>query len=451
MTWAYEEGVRRVDTGVGMRVGSYRKLAAGLAVTAMLFGACGNGDGGAAGDIATDVGVTTEPCPDSENQDRGCIYLGVLSDLTEGPFRALAVPLTDGQEAFWNRVNAGEGIGGQFDVNITTYTRDNKYNPQEHVARLREILPNVLALAQSLGTPMTIAARDIMDENDLVAIPASWWSGWSFDELVLESGHNYCFEAMNGLDWYSEEYGEPDAILAVHYPGDYGGDHAAGAAAWAEANGVDFPEGNDVQTLPNAQAGNQDQAVGAILRASPDVVLLATGPAEAAEIIGKTAAQGFEGRFVGAAPTYNPAVLQSEAAPAIIASYNFTGPWAPWGADTGAHQAMVEAVGDDLPANEGFTSGWIWSYPMKALLEQAVADGDLTRAALRERIDQITVDYEGALPRRNYTGDPDNLAFRQSVIGVPDPDAPLGSSTLRDFEAGATVAEYDFTEPCQAL
>jgi len=434
-----------------MRVGKLWRLTAGFAAFVVVFAGCASEGGGGGGDIATDVGVTSEPCPGSDNQDRGCIYLGVLSDLTEGPFRALAVPLTEGQKAFWERVNSGDGIGGRYDVNITTYTRDNKYNPQEHVAKLREILPNVLALAQSLGTPMTIAGKDLMDENDLVAVPASWWSGWSFEDLVIESGHNYCFEAMNGLDWFAEEYAKPDAIMAVHYPGDYGGDSAAGVAKWAEANDVDFPSGNNVQTLPNAQAGNQDQAVGAILRVRPDVVVLATGPAEAAEIIGKTAAQGFEGRFVGAGPTYNPAVLQSEAAPAINSLYNFTGPWAPWGADTGAHKAMEEAVGDELPANEGFTSGWIWSYPMKALLEKAVADGELTRASLRENIDQITVDYEGALPRRNYSGDADNLAFRESVIGKPDEEAPLGSSLLRDFAVGPTARDHDFTEACQAV
>ncbi len=120
---------------------------------------------GPGGDVKTDLGVTTAACPGSTHADRGCIYLGVLSDLTVGPFRALAVPLTDGQKAFWKRVNDGNGIGGKYDVDITKYTRDNKYNPQEHVAQLRQILPNILALAQSLGTPPTIAAKDIMEDE----------------------------------------------------------------------------------------------------------------------------------------------------------------------------------------------------------------------------------------------------------------------------------------------
>ena len=157
--------------------------------------------------------------------------------------------------------------------------------------------------------------------------PASWWSGWEFEDVILESGYSYCTEAMNGLDWASEEFGKPSTIMAVHYPGDYGGDSAAGVAEWAKVNGVDFQaEAHDVQTTPNAQAGNQDAAVERILRADPDVVMVATGPAEMAEIVGKAAAQGYKGRFIGSVPTYNPALLKSEAAPAIKALYHFGPP-----------------------------------------------------------------------------------------------------------------------------
>ena len=219
-----------------------------LAVPALGLAACGaeeeaTGEGG----VKTDIGVTSDPCPGSANKDRGCIYLGTLSDLTEGPFAPLAVPITEAQADFWERVNASGGIGGRYDVDVAEYTRDNKYNPEEHVAKLREIEPNVLALAQSLGTPPTLAGLELQKQEEIVAAPASWWSGWSFDDesLILESGQNYCTESMNGLDWAAEEFGKPATVLAVGYPGDYGGDSAAGAKIWAEANGADVADGGD--------------------------------------------------------------------------------------------------------------------------------------------------------------------------------------------------------------
>jgi ABC-type branched-subunit amino acid transport system substrate-binding protein len=424
----------------------------------LVAGACtsgtdddGGGGGGGGGELQTGTGVTEEPCPNSENQDRGCIYLGVLSDLTEGPFAPLAVPITDGQKAFWARVNANGGIGGEFDVDIETNTRDNKYDPEEHVAKYREIEPEILALAQSLGTPTTLAALDLYIEDEVIASPASWWSGWAFEDNILESGYNYCIESQNGLDWAAGEFGDPSTIMAVGYPGDYGGDSAAGVQAWAEANEVEFdPATHIVQTAPNAIAGNQDAAVGAILGASPEVVVIATGPSEMAEIVGKSAAQGFEGQFVGSVPTWNPALLQSEAAPAIQALYHFVAPWGPWGSDSDAHAAMEEATGGEPPANDGFTFGWIWSYPIKSLLEAAHENNDLTRAGLLEVADGLSVDYEGALPNAEFGGEPGESLVRDAIIAQPDPEAPLGSSVLEDFFVGATAEAFEFTEACSA-
>jgi hypothetical protein len=156
--------------------------------------------------------------------------------------------------------------------------------------------------------------------------------------------------------------------------------------------------------------------------------VVATGPAEMAEIVGKTAAQGFKGQFVGSVPTYNPALLKSEAAPAIKALYHFVAPWGPWGSDTPAHKAMQEAAGGKAPANDGYTFGWVWSYPLKA----------------------VTVDYEGALPPKSYNGEPNETAMRQAVIAKPDESAPLGSSVLKDFFVGPTAEKFDFSKPCVA-
>ncbi|MDH3540847.1 MAG: hypothetical protein OEP52_12665, partial [Acidimicrobiia bacterium] len=65
-----------------------------------------SGDGGATTTTeppmtgpATDIGVTAAPCDDAVNAGNGCIYLGVISDLTTGPFSALAIPAVGGLRA----------------------------------------------------------------------------------------------------------------------------------------------------------------------------------------------------------------------------------------------------------------------------------------------------------------------------------------------------------------
>ncbi|CAN5291971.1 hypothetical protein BH23ACT9_BH23ACT9_06620 [soil metagenome] len=403
-----------------------------------------------AGDVTFDTGVTEEACPNAVNADNGCIYLGVLSDLTVGPFAALGPVIVDGQEAFWNRVNENGGIAGQFDVDIATYTRDNEYDPQVTSQQYSQIEPDILALAQTLGTPMTEAILPDMDSDNVIGAPASWWSGWNFPEVdngvILESGYSYCIESQIGLDWSNENEGEITTLQVVGYPGDYGGDAAAGAEAWAEANGIEFL--GFVETGPNALVGNQDAAIGQVLGAGADRVVIATGPLEAAEIIGNTVGGGFEGRFLGSVPTWNPALMGSPAAPALEAAFTHVGPWEAFGGGSDAHAAMAEALGEgQLPTNDGYTFGWIWSYPMLALLETAAENGDLTREGLRAVVDEgLVVDYEGALPERTFGED--GTASRTAVISQPDSEAPLALTAIATGVTGATADAFPYDGPC---
>lgn len=407
-------------------------------------------DGAVAGEVTFDQGVTEDACPDAVNPDNGCIYLGVLSDLTEGPFAALAVPITDAQRNYWQQVNEAGGIGG-FDVDIDTYTRDTKYQPAEHAAQYNAIADNVLALAQSLGTVNTEAVLDDMDANDILAVPASWWSGYNFTEndkgLILETGYSYCVEAVVGLDWFAENHSEPASIAAVGYPGDYGGDSAAGAQLWAEAHGAEVTV---VPTGPNQVTGGQDAVVSAVLQAEPDVVLMAVGPAENAEIVGKLTASGFTGRFLGSLPTWNPALLESPAAPALQATFNHLAPTQQWNGDSPGVQAMKDSLDGAEPENGGYVIGWVMSYPMHALLEEAVANGDLTRAGLRSVVDGLEADFQGMAQNITYGGEGKDVAVPGLIVGTPSPDAPLGIDSTTEFYEGSTFGELDYTQACSA-
>lgn len=403
------------------------------------------------GEIVTGAGVTEEPCPDAVNADNGCIYLGVLSDLTEGPFAALAVPITDGQRAFWAQVNADGGIGG-FDIDIDTYTRDTKYQPAEHAAQYQQIADSILGIAQSLGTVNTESVLPDMIERSLVTVPTSWWSGYAFDEyddgIVMETGYSYCTESIVGLDWFAETNGAPATVQAVGYPGDYGGDSAEGVRRWAEVNGATALDA--IGTGPNQVVGNQDAVVAAILGGSPDVVVLAVGPAETAEIVGKLAASGFQGRFLGALPTWNPALLGSPAAPALTALYNHMTPYENWDGESAGIQAMKDSLGGELPPNGGYIIGWAIGYPLKAALEAAAEAGDLTPEGLAAVVDGLTVEFDGMMQAHTYGGDPQANANQAVNIGTPNADVELGIETIEKFYTGSTFDQTDYSSACVA-
>lgn len=419
------------------------QLGVGLAATSLILASCRSGGDGA----SNKEGISEEACPRAVNKDNGCIYLGAISDLTKGPFAPLAVPITDSQKAFWKRVNTQGGIDG-YDVDIEKYIRDAEYNPEIHNKKYQEIRGNILALGQTLGSSQTLAIIDDMREDHMVGVPASWNSAWEFDDNMLESGANYCFEAMNGVDWAMENRGDIKKVVAIGYAGDFGGDAAAGVEAAAKAHNIEFkkletPAGQD----------NQAGSVAAILKEKPDLVVVTTGPAEMATIVGTTAAQGFKGTFVGSSPTWNPALLQSAAAPALEAMYFQAAPWGPWDSDTAGHKAMRDALGDVTP-NDGYTAGWVWSYPLLAALKAAAAGGDLNRESLEKAAANLeSVDYEGMLPDEAGAtkGDPATVAFRQSVIAGVDKDASTGVTIVQEFKAGSTATDADFTKPCFSL
>jgi ABC-type branched-subunit amino acid transport system substrate-binding protein len=405
------------------------------------------------GEVKTDVGVTKEACPDAVNKDNGCIFLGALSDLTKGPFAALAVPITDAQKAFWKLVNEQGGIGNAYDVNIEANIRDNEYNPQVHVTKYDEIQPNIVALAQTLGTPMTLAALAKYKADKIIGAPASWWSGWEFEDQILESGNNYCLESMNAVDYAVDEL-KVKSLMTVHYPGDYGGDAANGARHAATARKLE--DKGDHVTAPNATAGTQDAAVEAIIKASPELVVITTGPREFAEIVGKVAARGFTGRFLGTSPVWNKGLLATASGPAIEKLALVSYPWPPWGADTPGHKAMREALGTVDP-NDGYTAGWAWSYPLKATLENAHDAGDLTRAGLVSAASKLkTVDYEGMLPQKAglFEGNPGETVYRENLILKPDKAAVTtgtGLSVVDELAVGPTAKAYKFDKPCQEV
>ncbi len=428
------------------------RLAATAAAALMLVGAVAGCRGTdtptttTSAGMKTDIGVTAEPCPEAIDTTKGCIYLGTISDLTVGPFAPLAVPITKAQAAFWNRVNKAGGIGG-YEIDVTKYVKDNKYNPQTHNEVYKEIKPSILALAQTLGSPTTAAIIDDLKTSNIVAAPASWTSAWAFEDVILESGANYCVESMNAIDFAKSKNPALKNVMSVHYAGDYGDDAAAGAKYAAEKLSLTY---TDVKTDPGAD--KQAAAIAAIVAGKPDLVILTTAPTEAATIIGTAVAQGFRGMVIGTSPTWNPALNASAAAPALAAVYFQSGPWQSWGADTAGHKAMRDALTPTpSPLSDGYTAGWVWSYPLKAALEKAAENKDLTRAGVLAAAKSLTsVDYEGMLPSGsgNYAGGPDKGQVRVSVISKPDKAAPTGVTEVQALKAGPTATAFNLTKAC---
>jgi ABC-type branched-subunit amino acid transport system substrate-binding protein len=358
------------------------------------------------------------------------------------------VPITDAQKAFWDRVNKAGGIGG-YEIDVTTYVRDNKYDPQTTTQVYQEIKPHILAIAQTLGSPTTDAILPDLSSSNILSVPAAWTSGFAFQNVMLASGSNYCVEAMNAVDFARGAKPSIKSVMAVHYSGDYGDDGAGGVKYAAQQLGLTF---SSVTTASGAD--QQAAAISQILTTKPDLVILTVAPTETAVIVGQIGAQaltsGYAPMFVGNSPTWNGALLASPAAPALKALYFQAGPWGPWATDTPGHQAMRAAIGTPATINDGYTAGWVWEYPLKAALQKAAQNKDLTRAGLVAAAKSLTsVDYEGMLPPEagNYAGGP-AAQYKASVISKPDDSAPSGVTVVQPLTVGPTAKAFNLTKPC---
>jgi ABC-type branched-subunit amino acid transport system substrate-binding protein len=416
------------------------RLVSAAAVLGLALTACG-GSEPAAGPPAGAPGVTKEPCPKAIDKDKGCIYLGIISDLSTGPFHTHGVPMTRAQQAFWRRVNEDGGIGG-YEIDAVTHVADNKYDPATQERVFQGMQNRVLALAQTLGSATTARILPTLRSERIVAVPGSWISAWEFEDVILESGASYCFASMNAID-YAVAAWRAKSVLVVHYTGDYGADAVAGAKVAAARHKLAF---SSTEITPGA-AG---PAVTAIGKTKPDLVLLAVGPAEVGSIVGQATKAGYRGRFAGQHPTWDKALLKSPAAGALKKQFVQVGAWKPFATDSPGHTAMRRSLGSVEP-DDNHTSGWVWSYPLKAVLQKAAANGDLTRDGVLKAVRQVTqIDYEGMLPAAagDFSGDAHTAAYRGTVVNTPDDSELTGVRVSRDFTVGSTAATHELTGPC---
>ena len=175
------------------------------------------------------------------------------------------------------------------------------------------------------------------------------------------------------------------------------------------------------------------------------------GPTETGVIVGQAAAQGYQGKFIGIGPTWNPALLES---PAARRSRRCTSTRAPGGTSARTRPATRPCARPSATSrpSDGYTAGWVWSYPLKAALEEWLdGDFDQDRAGLVEAAASLeTVDYEGMLPEEagNYAGEPNEAVFRRDHPREGRPGSTHWHDQGRGLRRGPNASDYEFTGSC---
>ena len=406
----------------------------------------------AEGAIAHDFGVDAE---------EKVIRVGLNTDLT-GIFAPLTTKITDGHEAYWEWVNDNGGIQGW---TIEPVVLDNAYDVPTHVENY-EVMSgdgpeSVVMFSTSTGSPHSAAIAQRLIEDNMAAIPLSWYSGWadpSIGKNLFEVQTNYCIEAMNGATYMSETYGNNVAIAT--FPGDYGQDGARGVKVAAEALGLNIVYDGEGAVIPGS---DQTPVITGIAESGADWVWVTLNPGHTADIMGGAVAAGFAGHWIGSSPSWNPALLNTAVGPIADEFYTHSTYTVLWGVgEAEGMQEMISVMREyrpEAPFDDVYIISFIQGYVVHQILDKAISNGNITRAGVLAAANSVTADLKGLAPDQSWRGNPNDNVVRETYLydvdlslytpgaTVLDEAGNSGFSLIRGPYASETASNWEY-EPC---
>jgi ABC-type branched-subunit amino acid transport system substrate-binding protein len=406
-----------------------------LILAALVAGCGGKGEeetsssssGGGSGEVTTGPGVSDST-----------ITLGLLTDLS-GVFAALGEPIVQGTQMFWDDKNAA---GGVCDREVKLVVRDHGYDPQKAVVQYRDLSTQVAGLQQLLGSPITAALLPTLESDSMVSLLAAWPGSLLPNEFIIEIGASYDVEMVNGLSKLMEDgkLAEGDKIGHVYFEGEYGENGLAGSEAFAEDNGMEVVP-QEIKATDEDMSGQ----VSALKQAGVKAIAMTTAPTQMASVAGIAASQGLNVPIVGNNPTFDPALLDTEAADALKANAYIVGSVSPYATDAPGPKKVAGLYEKQFPKDTPKASvqfGYAQGEVMAEILQAACDDGDLSREGIVKAARSLSdVDLQGLTSGPlNYTevGEPSTRSVYISrpadVPGGLKPSEPYESDAAKEFQ-----------------
>ena len=377
----------------------------------------GGGGGGEAADVQTDIGI-----------EGTTITLGVLTDLT-GVFAALGKDITQANELFWQENQVCDTYDVELDV------QDTGYVPQQGVQLYSGMKDSVLAMQQTIGSPINTALAPEYEADQIVNFPSAWSKTLTEIPGTGVVGATYDVEIANGYDYLFQEglLEEGATVGHIYFEGEYGANGLAGSQAVAQERGLELIE---------AQIKSTDQDMSAqvtqFAAAGVDLIALTVAPGQLASVAAVMEAQGLDVPILGSNPVFAPGLLDGPSAEWLKTHLYVASPVSAFDANPDLLEAYEAAYPDSTPSL-GVVVGTGMSTLMKEVLDAACENGDLTRAGVVEAFENLEeVDTGGlVVPIRGFEiGKSPSL---ESFVLVPA-DVPGGA------EVAAEAFQGEFAE-----
>ncbi len=313
--------------------------------------------GQAGGEVKTDIGI-----------EGNTITLGVLTDLT-GVFAALGKDITNANTLFW----ADQKVCDKYTVKLDV--KDTGYVPQQGVQLYSGMKDNVLAMQQTIGSPINTALAPEFEADNIVNLPSAWAANLAKIPGTGVVGATYQVELANGYAHMFEKglVKEGDTVGHIYFEGEYGANGLEGSKAVAAKKNLKLIEAKIKPTDQDMTAQiTQFKAQGV------KMIVLTTAPTQTASAAGVAAAQGLDVPILGSNPVFAPALLKGPAAAALKKNLYVASPISAFD----KHPELLKEYEAKFPGGQpslGVVFGFGMGAVMKQILDSACQSGDLTR------------------------------------------------------------------------
>ena len=374
--------------------------------------------------------------------DGTTINLGVITP-TSGPAAVIGNPLTAGNQAYFDALNAAGGVAGEYQVQLDI--QDSAFQTAPADAAYEAIKGDVVMFAQILGTQIITTLLPKLTADNIVAAPASLDSFWVREQQLLPIGGPYQIQSANALTWYVEggNGGSADDVLCALTR-----DDAYGEAGF---EGLEFAAGElgvEIAERASFPAGNADftTQIGQLQGANCDMVFLVAIPSETSPVLSKAVELGFAPQWIGQSPTWLTLFATTPLAPYLQENFVLAAEGTEWGDTSVPGMAqMLEDAGPDQAPDIYFAFGYNQARAVHQVLEAAVAAGDLSHegiVAAMNSIEELT--FDGLTGDYGWGAPEDRVPPRASTIFSVDPAVPGGLAALeRDYTSPA-AEDFEF-------
>ncbi len=405
------------STGATMLAAALAVAASGCSNKAPESSGGGGGGGEAASEVTTDVGI-----------EGTTITLGVLTDLT-GVFAALGQDITNANTMFWEQ----NQVCDTYDVELNI--QDTGYVPQQGVQLYSGMKDSILAMQQTIGSPINTALAPEYEADQIVNFPSAWSKTLTEIPGTGVVGATYDVEIANGYDYLFREGLLQDGATVGHiyFEGEYGANGLAGTQAVAAERGLEVIE---AQIKPTDQ--DMSAQITQFAAAGVDLIALTVAPGQTASVATVAEAQGLDVPILGSNPVFAPGLLQGPAANWLKSHLYVASPVSSFDAHPELLEQYQAAYPDAVPSL-GVVVGFGMSEMMKQVLDAACENGDLTREGVVTAFSELEEIDTGGLvvPIRGFeVGKSPSL---ESFVLQPA-DVPGGASVLEEAFEGEFAA-----------